>query len=370
MEYIEEIEKKLSNYENQYILENEKLLEKINIYDQKEKQYKEKILELSGKLEELNIINENNLKKCELNNKIIEEENYHLKRNYNALKTNFDLIKRELTSEISKNELLIDKYNKLSYQYDLLQKENISLQRNPTQNLTTFEDDNTQKDQLIFYCNNTISILIKWIENNFISFYDSNNNNNMNNFEENQNFDNYINIDKNEIFNFDKLRDSLLLAKDLIDEYYLKISINLKKEKENIFNIERQNNEFNNFLINLYHHLSEEINKEKYFDMNNNINNSNENKEFYFSEIEYMIDNIFILLKKIKESTFNKSLDKLIEDNITLNQEKENYKMKLVGLYHDNKAILDKNNELLNIINDLKQQISINKENLNLNKST
>ena len=329
MEYIEEIEKKLSNYENQYILENEKLLEKINIYDQKEKQYKEKILELTGKLEELNIINENNLKKCELNNKIIEEENYHLKRNYNALKTNFDLIKREL-----------------------------------------FEDDNTQKDQLIFYCNNTISILIKWIENNFISFYDSNNNNNMNNFEENQNFDNYINIDKNEIFNFDKLRDSLLLAKDLIDEYYLKISINLKKEKENIFNIERQNNEFNNFLINLYHHLSEEINKEKYFDMNNNINNSNENKEFYFSEIEYMIDNIFILLKKIKESTFNKSLDKLIEDNITLNQEKENYKMKLVGLYHDNKAILDKNNELLNIINDLKQQISINKENLNLNKST
>ena len=251
MEYIEEIEKKLSNYENQYILENEKLLEKINIYDQKEKQYKEKILELTGKLEELNIINENNLKKCELNNKIIEEENYHLKRNYNALKTNFDLIKRELTSEISKNELLIDKYNKLSYQYDLLQKENISLQRNPTQNITTFDNDNTQKDQLIFYCNNTISILIKWIENNFISLYDSNNNNNMNNFEENQNFDNYINIDKNEIFNFDKLRDSLLLAKDLIDEYYLKISIDLKKEKENIFNIERQNNEFNNFLINL-----------------------------------------------------------------------------------------------------------------------
>ena len=362
MEYIEEIEKKLSNYENQYILENENLLEKLNAYSEKEKQYKEKILELSGKLEELNMINENNLKKCELNNKIIEEENYQLKKNYNALKTNFDLIKRELTSEISKNELLIDKYNSLSYQYNLLQKENISLQRNTTQNYNTSENDNSQKDKLVFYCNNTISILIKWIETNFISFYDSNNNN-MNNFEENQNFDNYINIDKNEIFIFDKLRDSLLLAKDLIDEYYLKISINLKKEKENIFNIERQNNEFNNYLINLYHHLSEEINKEKYFDMNNNINSNNEDQEFYFSEIEYMIDNIFILLKKIKESTFNKSLDKLIEDNIILIKEKENYKMKLVGLYHDNKVILDKNNELLNIINDLKQQISNNKEN-------
>ena len=365
MEYIEEIEKKLSNYENQYILENENLLEKLNVYNEREKQYKEKILELSSKLNELNIINENNLKKSELNFKIVEEENYQLKKNYNALKTNFDLIKRELTTEISKNELLIDKYNKLSYQYDQLQKENISLQRNPTQNLDSSKNDNTQKEKLIFYCNNTISILIEWIEANFISFYDSNNND-INNFEEVHNFDNYINIDKNEMFIFDKLRDSLLLAKDLIDEYYLKMSINLKKEKENIFNIEQQNNEFSNYLINLYHHLFEEINKEKYFDMNNNISDNNEDQEFYFREIEYMIDNIFILLKKIKESTFNKSLDKLIEDNIILIQEKENYKMKLVDLYHDNKTILDKNNELLNIINDLKQQIS-NNENVNKN---
>ena len=92
-----------------------------------------------------------------------------------------------------------------------------------------------------------------------------------------------------------------------------------------------------------------------------NIGSTREDREFYFSEIEYMIDNIFSLLKKIKESTYNKSLDKLIEDNITLNKELENYKSKLVELYEDNKIILDKNNELLNIINILKQQISNNK---------
>ena len=327
METIDEIEKKLANYENQYILENKSLLEKLNIYSEREKQYKDKILELSSKLEELNMINENNLKKCELNYKIIEEENYQLKKNYNTLKNNFDLIKRELNSEISKNELLIDKYNKLSDEYTQLQKENISLQKNTTQSITSYQNENLEKDKLIFYCNNTISILIKWIETNLISFYDS--------------------------------RDSLLLAKDIIDEFYLKINIDLKKGKENIFNIDRQNNELNNYLINLYHHLYEEINKEKYFDMN--IGSTREDREFYFSEIEYMIDNIFSLLKKIKESTYNKSLDKLIEDNITLNKELENYKSKLVELYEDNKIILDKNNELLNIINILKQQISNNK---------
>ena len=357
METIDEIGKKLANYENQYILENKSLLEKLNIYSEREKQYKDKILELSSKLEELNMINENNLKKCELNNKIIEEENYQLKKNYNTLKNNFDLIKRELNSEISKNELLIDKYNKLSDEYTQLQKENISLQKNTTQSITSYQNENLEKDKLIFYCNNTISILIKWIETNLISFYDSSNINN--NLEVNQNYNSYINIDKNEIFIFDKLRDSLLLAKDIIDEFYLKINIDLKKGKENIFNIDRQNNELNNYLINLYHHLYEEINKEKYFDMN--IGSTREDREFYFSEIEYMIDNIFSLLKKIKESTYNKSLDKLIEDNITLNKEVENYKSKLVELYEDNKIILDKNNELLNIINILKQQISNNK---------
>ena len=48
---------------------------------------------LSGKIEELNIINENNLKNCKRNSKIISDK-------FTALKIKSDLIKRALTEEI------------------------------------------------------------------------------------------------------------------------------------------------------------------------------------------------------------------------------------------------------------------------------
>ena len=51
-------------------------------------------------------------------------------------------------------------------------------------------------------------------------------------------------------------------------------------------------------------------------------------------------------------------MDKLIEDNIILNKEIENYKMKIVNLYKDNKIILEKNNELQNINEELKQKLT------------
>ena len=375
MEAIEEIEKKLTNYENQYISENQSLIEKINLYNEREKQYKEQIFELYNKIDEINIINENKMKKDELNYNLIKEENCQLKEDYIRLKNNFDLVKKELNKEISKNELLIDKYNKLSYLYEQKERENINYYRNNTFQNTEYNKNNfkndlfeneNEKDKILDYCNNTISMIIKWIETNFISLFNSNNFCN----EEIPDNNSFINIDKNDLFIFDKLRDSLLQAKDIIDDYYYKINVELKKVNERIIDVEKQNSEKYNYLENLYYRLCDEVNKEKYFDIIINNNNYENNESFYFKEIEYLINNIFILLKKVKESSFNQSLDKLIEDNIILNKEIENCKLKIVDLYNDNKIIIQKNNELQNINEKLKQTLSKIFSNNNSNKNS
>ena len=375
MEAIEEIEKKLTNYENQYISENQSLIEKINLYNEREKQYKEQIFELYNKIDEINIINENKMKKDELNYNLIKEENCQLKEDYIRLKNNFDLIKKELNKEISKNELLIDKYNKLSYLYEQKERENINYYRNNTFQNTEYNKNNfkndlfeneNEKDKILDYCNNTISMIIKWIETNFISLFNSNNFCN----EEIPDNNSFINIDKNDLFIFDKLRDSLLQAKDIIDDYYYKINVELKRVNERIIDVEKQNSEKYNYLENLYYRLCDEVNKEKYFDISINNNNYENNESFYFKEIEYLINNIFILLKKVKESSFNQSLDKLIEDNIILNKEIENCKLKIVDLYNDNKIIIQKNNELQNINEKLKQTLSKIFSNNNSNKNS
>ena len=375
MEAIEEIEKKLTNYENQYISENQSLIEKINLYNEREKQYKDQIFELYNKIDEINIINENKMKKDELNYNLIKEENCQLKEDYIRLKNNFDLIKKELNKEISKNELLIDKYNKLSYLYEQKERENINYYRNNTFQNTEYNKNNfkndlseneNEKDKILDYCNNTISMIIKWIETNFISLFNSNNFCN----EEIPDNNSFINIDKNDLFIFDKLRDSLLQAKDIIDDYYYKINVELKKVNERIIDVEKQNSEKYNYLENLYYRLCDEVNKEKYFDIIINNNNYENNESFYFKEIEYLINNIFILLKKVKESSFNQSLDKLIEDNIILNKEIENCKLKIVDLYNDNKIIIQKNNELQNINEKLKQTLSKIFSNNNSNKNS
>ena len=365
MDVIDEIGKKLTNYENQYILENQLLTEKLDLYNEREKQYKENIMELYNKIDELNIINNNNNKRNELNYTILKEENEKLKEDYIVLKNNFNLLKKELNNEIAKNEILIDKYNQLSLLYEKKEKEKENtFYRNYLNDKTklnyanNFYENENQKEKLIFYCNNTISMIIKWIDNNFLS---SNDSNNLNNEELLNSKNDFISIDKNDLFIFDKLKDSLLQAKEIIDDDYYKINIELKNENEKNNNLEKENIELNNFLENLYNNLYEEINKEKYFDVNENINVDNKyenDKLFYFNGIEYIIDNIFVLLKKIKISSFNKSLDKLIGDNIILNKEIENYKTKIVDLYKDNKIILEKNNELQNINNELRQKLS------------
>ena len=139
---------------------------------------------------------------------------------------------------------------------------------------------------------------------------------------------------------------------------------------ERIIDVEKQNSEKYNYLENLYYRLCDEVNKEKYFDIIINNNNYENNESFYFKEIEYLINNIFILLKKVKESSFNQSLDKLIEDNIILNKEIENCKLKIVDLYNDNKIIIQKNNELQNINEKLKQTLSKIISNNNSNKNS
>ena len=362
MDAIKEIEKKLTNYENQYILENKLLKKELSLYKERENKYKSNIIELKNEINELNIIYYNDCEKYEFNYSKIKEEKEELNKDFLIMKNNFDLLKNELQKEISKNEILIDKYNKLSDLYEQKKKENFTHYKNAKKNkIESYNKNNSlenekQKQKIKSYCNNAISIIIKWIENNFIYFYDLNN---INNEELYNNNENLINIEKSDLFSFDKLKDTLLNAKENIDNYFYKMNLKLKEEKEGISNIEKKYIEINTFLKNVYHHLYEEINKEKYFDINNNIKNEyNDENYFYFSQIEYIIDNIFILLKKIQQSSFNKSLDKLVEDNILLNKEIENYKMKIVDLYKDNKVLLEKYKKSINIKEESKIELS------------
>ena len=362
MDAIKEIEKKLTNYENQYILENKLLKKELAMYKEKENQYKNNIIELHNKINELNIIYDNDCQKYEFNYSKLKEENEQLNEDYLIIKNNFDLLKNELQKEMAKNQILIDKCNKLSYLYEQKEKTKNNNYRKEKNNKTEANiknyslENGKQKQKIIFYCNNTISIIIKWIENNFINFYDLNK---LKNEELFNNSENFLKIEKNDLFSFDKLKGSLLKAKENIDNYFYKINMEIKEEKEKTNNFENKYSEINSFLKNIYHQLYDEINKEKYFELNENIKNecSDENL-FYFSQIEYIIDNIFILLKKIKQSSFNKSLDKLIENNVLLNKDVENYKKKIVDLYTDNKILLNKYKELLNNKEVSKQNLS------------
>ena len=103
MEAIEEIEKKLTNYENQYISENKLLIQKVNEYIEKEKLYKEEILSLYNQVSELKLISSNHNKKTEFDSKIIKEENLQLKDEYNIIKNEYNILKKELNKEKMKN---------------------------------------------------------------------------------------------------------------------------------------------------------------------------------------------------------------------------------------------------------------------------
>ena len=266
-----------------------------------------------------------------------------------------------------KNEILTDKYNKLSYLYEQKEKENYKLIEkidNKKEILELDKNEKNERDEILSYCNNTLSIFIKWIETNLISLYTNNININY------DLYNNYINFENNDLFVFDKLRDSLLQAKNIIDNNYNKLNIDFEEEKQKIIDIQNQNEQYNNFIENIYNHLYQEIYNEKYFDINNNdiINNKYEvDNYFYFNEIENMISKTFELLKKIKESSYDKSLDKLIEDNTQLSKELEIIKSKTIALYNDNKILFKYKNELEKINEDLKKQL-LNKDS-NTNKS-
>ena len=73
-----------------------------------------------------------------------------------------------------------------------------------------------------------------------------------------------------------------------------------------------------------------------------------------------MINKTFELLKKIKESSYNKSLDKLVMDNTQLNKEIEMLKDKIINLYEDNKLLYNYNNELEKEIEELRAKLTNN----------
>ena len=212
--------------------------------------------------------------------------------------------------------------------------------------------EDKERNELIEYCNNTLSIFIKWTETNLatLSNLDSDYNS----------YNDYINIEKNNSFIFDELKNSLMKAKNILDNKFTKINVELEKEKQQLINIQKENYEFNNNLENIYNHLYQEIYNEKYFDINNNYRMENKyevDNYYFFNEIENMINKTFELLKKIKESSYDKSLDKLIEDNTQLSKENEIIKSKAIALYNDNKILFNYKNELEKINEELKQKL-------------
>ena len=364
MDAISEIEQKLADYENHYIFENKLLTDKLNDYIDKEKKYKEHIISLYNKIDELKFINSNKSKKNEFDSKLIKEENIQIKDEYNLIKNENNKLKKELNNEKIKNELLVNKYNELTNLYEEKEKENITLrgkikfkEKQSLDNINNkqcLEMEKNEKNKILAYCNNTISVLIKWIETNLISFNDN----------DNYNPCEYLNIEcYNNLIIFGKLRDSLLKAKKEIDCKINQINMEKKEEKQSIKNAQNKQKQDNNLLQKIYKHFYKEVSNGNYFSINNNDNANNKsglNDNFYFNEIENMINKTFELLKKIKESSYNKSLDKLVMDNTQLNKEIEMMKEKMINLYEDNKLLYNYNNELEKEIEDLKTKMTNN----------
>ena len=364
MDAISEIEQKLTDYENHYIFENKLLTDKLNDYIDREKKYKEQIISLYNKIDELKFINSNKSKKNEFDSKLIKEENIQIKDEYNLIKNENNKLKKELNNEKIKNELLVNKYNELTNLYEEKEKENITLrgkikfkEKQSLDNINNkqcLEMEKNEKNKILEYCNNTISVLIKWIETNLISFNDN----------DNYNPCEYLNIEcYNNLIIFGKLRDSLLKAKREFDSRINQINMQLKEKKQNIENTQKKQKQDNNLLQKIYKHFYKEVSNGNYFNINNNDNANNKsghNDNFYFNEIENMINKTFELLKKIKESSYNKSLDKLVMDNTQLNKEIEMMKEKMINLYEDNKLLYNYNNELEKEIEDLKTKMTNN----------
>ena len=364
MDAISEIEQKLADYENHYIFENKLLTDKLNDYIDKEKKYKEHIISLYNKIDELKFINSNKSKKNEFDSKLIKEENIQIKDEYNLIKNENNKLKKELNNEKIKNELLVNKYNELTNLYEEKEKENITLrgkikfkEKQSLDNINNkqcLEMEKNEKNKILEYCNNTISVLIKWIETNLISFNDN----------DNYNPCEYLNIEcYNNLIIFGKLRDSLLKAKREFDSRINQINMQLKEKKQNIENAQKKQKQDNNLLQKIYKHFYKEVSNGNYFNINYNDNANNKsghNDNFYFNEIENMINKTFELLKKIKESSYNKSLDKLVMDNTQLNKEIEMMKEKMINLYEDNKLLYNYNNELEKEIEDLKTKMTNN----------
>ena len=364
MDAISEIEQKLADYENHYIFENKLLTDKLNDYIDKEKKYKEHIISLYNKIDELKFITSNKSKKNEFDSKLIKEENIQIKDEYNLIKNENNKLKKELNNEKIKNELLVNKYNELTNLYEEKEKENITLrgkikfkEKQSLDNINNkqcLEMEKNEKNKILEYCNNTISVLIKWIETNLISFNDN----------DNYNPCEYLNIEcYNNLIIFGKLRDSLLKAKREFDSRINQINMQLKEKKQNIENAQKKQKQDNNLLQKIYKHFYKEVSNGNYFNINYNDNANNKsghNDNFYFNEIENMINKTFELLKKIKESSYNKSLDKLVMDNTQLNKEIEMMKEKMINLYEDNKLLYNYNNELEKEIEDLKTKMTNN----------
>ena len=338
MKAISEIEKKLSEYEDQYISENKSMNEKIIEYIEKEKKYKEEILSLYNKIDELKLLSIKDNNKIKLELIVLKEENCQLKQENNLIQKECHKLRKELSTEKTKNDILCDKFNRLTLLYEHNEKEKMNIMKN---NENIFKEN-----ELLSYCNNCIEILIGWIGRNLC-------------IPRNYDLNDSIEIESNYYLNFDKLKECLFNARNFINQNNQKLLLEIGRERKKLTDLEI---ETNNILENIYIHLQQEIIKERYFDVTfPDVNNFKSNDKYlYINQIEDIINKIFSLLKNIKQSSNERTLDKLIEDNTLLNKEIITIKNKIIDLYNDNKALFNKFNESEKINKFLKQKLEQN----------
>ena len=406
---IAKIEKILFDHESQYINENKILLEKLEESKFKESQYKLQLMSLQNKIEEIsneksktlnktnitleneyqknkfilksyndllfsfeenekknselqNIINEMNSNYNDLNSKynIIKENNENFYNSNNELLQKNKNLNTELETLKTKYNELNDKYMNLYNNYNNLSKENYNKEekllneikdkeniiQKLKENEANFQINNKEiiykkmnelSDEIIFTklqysnlladCNKNIDIIVDWAEKNI--FMDINN-------KEIKTPDIKINISN--AVEFSKIKNILIKIKNILDN-----SMNNKYSS-------------NKKIYLIYNKLISEINKEKYFEIDNK------------NEIEEIIDRLLLFLKEIKNNP-SVYMKKLIEDNTMLNKENKSLRSKAMDLLNDNKILTNNYKKLLEDNNKLKKNLNIDNKTENKTKN-
>ena len=307
--------------------------------------------------------NEKEITFLETENNKLKNENLAFKENYNNiikkysdLYSNYNNIeneKNELEKKIINLQFLLEKNNN-----EINNLKNIEIHFNNFKESSIKNNFNNNneilklKNNLNNFSNSSNEIInnfVYWIENYLIKF-----------FEDNIIIPEIIINDDNNLINFNKLKECLKNAKKILDENQQN-QINLNKDLKNKLNISvDKNNKLNKNFEDLYKFIIEEIEREKYFVINEfKIDNGD-----YFKDIIDLIQRVFDILKKIKFASKNDQILCILKENEIFSKINAELKEKNNLLIQDNITLNKRNNLLMKELNSFKD---FNNNNFNSN---